>query len=239
MAEDEIVKHTKKVYSIWFSKEHNLLHKISEFLLEIIIIVFAVSISIWFHNRSEHAHQQTEVKQFLQGLKSDLNHDIGEIGSDRQSYVNQGIIFTYITKLGMKANPDQDTITKYQRYLFNTTELDPNDGRFQGFKSSGKIGNIENDSLQNDIMDLYEEDIPSLLSSSRMYISIKLKLLDFYFKNQKRLTDSTTNFLVLFKVDEARNLSGALGSTSEVVDRYDQCIQLMNKIIGEIDKQYN
>jgi hypothetical protein len=239
MAEDEIVKHTKKVYSIWFSKEHTILHKLSEFLLEIIIIVFAVSISIWFHNKSEHAHQQNEVKRFLQGLKSDLKQDIGEIGGDRLSYVNQGYIFTYISKLRMNEIPNKDTIIKYSNFLFNTTELDPNDGRFQGFKSSGKIGNIENDSLQNDIMDLYEEDIPMLLSSSRMYISIKLKLLDFYYKNQKRLTDSTTNYLDLFKIDEARNLCGSLSSTSQVIERYDKCVQLMNKIIREIDQQYN
>jgi hypothetical protein len=239
MAEDEIVKHTKKVYSIWFSKEHNILHKISEFLVEILIIVFAVSISIWFHNRSEHAHQQAEVKRFLQGLKSDLNQDIGEISNDMQSYMNQGKIFTYISNLRMNEIPNRDTIIKYRNFLFNTTELDPNDGRFQGFKSSGKIGNIENDSLQNDIMDLYEEDIPALLGSSRMYISIKLKLLDFYFKNQKRLTDSTTNYLDLFKYDEVRNLSGSLSGTSEVMERYNKCIQLMNKLIGEIDRQYD
>src|SRR4051812_19152197 len=47
MAELEVVKHTKKVYKIWNSKEHSFWHKAKEFLIEIFIIVFAVSLSIW------------------------------------------------------------------------------------------------------------------------------------------------------------------------------------------------
>ncbi len=70
MAEDEIIKHTKKIYKTWFNKEFPFWHKISEFLIEILIIVFAVTISIWFHNLSEHKHQQEDVKQFLVGFKS-------------------------------------------------------------------------------------------------------------------------------------------------------------------------
>ena len=63
----------RKLYKTWFSKEHSIWHKISEFLIEMCIIVFAVTISIWFHNLSEHRHQQEEVKQFLEGLKADLD----------------------------------------------------------------------------------------------------------------------------------------------------------------------
>ena len=76
MAEDEIAKHSRKIYKTWFNKELTIWHKISEFLIEMTIIVFAVSISIWFHNMSEHKHQQEEVKQFLTGLKADLTQDM-------------------------------------------------------------------------------------------------------------------------------------------------------------------
>jgi hypothetical protein len=54
MADQEIVKHTKKIYKVWHSKEHTFMQKFKEFLLEIFIIVFAVTLSIWFHNWSEH-----------------------------------------------------------------------------------------------------------------------------------------------------------------------------------------
>jgi hypothetical protein len=238
MAEDEIVKHTKKIYKTWFSKEFSIWHKISEFFIEIIIIVFAVSVSIWFHNRSEYAHQQQEVKSFMMGLKEDLSHDIVEMQEDKNSYHLQKAIFTYINQLKIKEPVSKDTLRKYNNWLFNTTELDPNDGRFQGFKSSGKIGTIENKELQNDIMDLYEEDIPALLGSSKMFVLIKVKFFEMFYSNLKRLTDSTTNIQAFLKTDQVYAISGSLASTEGVLARYMECENKMRKIIQEIDKEY-
>ncbi len=239
MAEDEIAKHSRKIYKTWFNKELTIWHKISEFLIEMTIIVFAVSISIWFHNMSEHKHQQEEVKQFLTGLKADLTQDIKEMENDKKSYQKQSEIFTYLRNLRKNQTPDKDTLNAYSNWLFNTTALNPNDGRFQGFKSSGKIGTIENDSLQNDIMDLYEENIPALLHSTESYIRIKTLFIDLLNKNSKRLTDSTDNRIEVIKTDESFNLCRALCRPDQVLERYDQCIQLMEKIIGRIDMEYN
>jgi len=58
MTELEVAEHGKKVIRLARSKEHSLLHKLREVLLEIAIIVFAVSISIWYHSMSEHRHEQ-------------------------------------------------------------------------------------------------------------------------------------------------------------------------------------
>jgi Family of unknown function (DUF6090) len=184
MAEDELVKHSRKIYKTWFNKELSIWHKISEFLIEMTIIVFAVSISIWFHNMSEHKHQQEEVKQFLTGLKADLMQDIKEMENDKESYQKQSAIFTYLSRLKKSQLPSRDTLNALSNWLTNTTTLNPNDGRFQGFKSSGKIGTIENDSLQNDIMDLYEENIPALLNSKYGYIRIKTIFLICWLKTQ-------------------------------------------------------
>jgi hypothetical protein len=238
MSEDEIAKHTKKIYKTWFNKEFSPWHKISEFFIEIIIIVFAVSVSIWFHNRSEYMHQQQDVKAFMLGLKSDLNQDIVEIEGDKKSYNFQKIIFTYFNQLKINEPVSSDTLRKYINWLFNTTELDPNDGRFQGFKSSGKIETIENKELQNDILDLYEENIPSLLMSTKMYVLIKMKFFDMFYNNLKRLTDSTTNIKTLLKSDGVFAISGSLGSPEGVLIRYNECENKMRKIIQEIDRQY-
>ncbi|HEX3767185.1 MAG TPA: DUF6090 family protein [Puia sp.] len=239
MAEDEIAKHSRKIYKTWFNKELTMWHKITEFLIEITIIVFAVSISIWFHNMSEHKKQQEEVRQFLTGLKADLQQDIKEMTNDMESYQKQGAIFTYLSKLKKDQTPNKDSLNANSNWLFNTTALNPNDGRFQGFKSSGKIGTIENDSLQNDIMDLYEEDIPALLHSTDSYIRIKTMFFDLLNKNSKRLTDSTDNRIDVIKSDESFNLCRSLSSPAQVIERYGQCIQLMQKIIGEIDREYS
>jgi hypothetical protein len=238
MAEEEIAKHTKKLYKTWFNKEFTIWHKISEFMIEIAIIVFAVTISIWFHNMSEHRHQQEDVKQFLEGLKSDLTADVAEMHNDIKSFENQRTLFNYLGSLKKSERPSKDTLHKYRNWLFNSTALNPNDGRFQGFKSSGKIGTIENKTLQNDIMDLYEEDIPMLLASTTSYNNTKLKLMDFLAENGKRLTDSTDNAIEILNADRTYYLSRALSTPEQALERYDNCIQLMTKIINEIDREY-
>jgi hypothetical protein len=239
MAEDEIVKHSKKIYKTWFSKELSIWHKISEFLIEMMIIIFAVTISIWFHNLSERRHQQEEVKQFLTGLKDDLTQDIKEMNDDKQSFVNQKIIFSYLASLKKNETPNRDTLNKYNNWLFNTTTLNPNDGRFQGFKSSGKIGTIENNKLQNDIMDLYEEDIPALLMSTGSYNTFKQEFFELILEDTKRLTDSTGNMIEVLRSDEVFNFAKSLSTPVQVIERYDRCIQQMKKIISEIDNEYN
>jgi hypothetical protein len=237
MAEQEVIKHTKKIYKIWNSKEHGIWHKIKEFLLEVFIIVFAVSLSIWFHNRSEHAHQQEEVQRFLFGLKSDLTRDLDEMRSDRESYLHQKATFSYIVSVKPGEAFQPDSVNKYKRYVFNNTALNPNNGRFEGFKSSGKIATIEDEVLQNDIMDFYQEDIVALLNSTNSYLNFKKKLVDFVFANGKRLTDSTIMNAVLMR-DEAQNICLALSTPDEVIIRYRNCIDKAKKIIAEIDKGY-
>lgn len=239
MAEQEVVKHTKKIFTLWGNKEHGFWHKCKEFLLEIIIIVFAVTLSIWLHGKSEHKHQQGDIKQFLLGLKSDLTSDLEEMKIDRESYQAQQATFTYITSIKLNEELNADSLRKYNSWIFNTTALHPNNGRFEGFKSSGKIGAIENKELQNDIMDLYQEDIVALLASTNAYITNKKKLFDYVVENRKRLTDSTSNLRTILAADEAQNICNSLQFADEVIERYDKCIAKMKKIIAEINKEYD
>jgi hypothetical protein len=238
MAEQEVIKHTKKVYKVWHSKEHSLWQKCKEFLLEIFIIVFAVTISIWFHNRSEQANQQENVKQFLLGLKSDLVNDVKEMQNDKQSYLLQQAAFEYIASVKMNQSLNEDSLNIHKRWIFNTTGLNPNNGRFEGFKSSGRIGLIENNELQNDIMDLYQEDIVSLLVTTNYYIDTKKKLFEYIYQNTRRLTDSTNNLGTILATDESENICSKLKSPKQVFERYDSCINKAKKIIKEIDQEY-
>src|SRR6478735_2902080 len=113
MAEQEVIKHTKKAYKVWSNNEHSVFYKIREFVIEIFIIVFAITISIWFHNRSEHSHQQQEAKEFLLGLKADLRNDITEMKADSLTFVQTDAAFKYITGIKYGELANNDSLEKY------------------------------------------------------------------------------------------------------------------------------
>jgi len=237
MAEQEVIKHTKKVFGIW--KTNNpIWHKISEFLLEIFIIIFAITISIYFHDRSVLKHQRYETKEFLLGLKQDLTTDIEEMNQDKSSFIQSEKAFHYITSRKIGEPLNADTIRKYNGYIFNTTGLVPNSGRFEGFKSAGKIGTIENKELQNNILDLYQENIPNLINSTNFYTSKKLGLFEYVNMNRKRITDSTSNLVSVLSSDPVYNICVSLTFVQEILNRYDTCINKMNRIISDINDQY-
>jgi hypothetical protein len=238
MAEQEVVKHTKKVYKVWTSKEHGIWHKVKEFLVEIFIIVFAISLSIWFHDRSEHAHQQKEVKEFLLGLKDDLTNDVKEMESDIEGYHRGSEAFKYINRLKMNRPVEKDSFRLYASSIFSVIDFLPNNGRFEGFKSSGKIGTIENISLQNDIMDFYQEEIPILFISTDYYTKGKNRLLEYIQRNQKRISDSSSNILQLFSNGEVYYICQSLTNPEPIYQQYGVCIQKMKKIISTIDSTY-
>ena len=237
MAEQEVIKHTKKVFGLWRT-DNPVWHKIAEFIIEIFIIVFAITVSIYFHDRSELSHQRHETKEFLLGLKDDLKTDIEEMNQDKNSFTQSQKAFNYITNRKLNESLNPDTIGHYYTWIFNTTGLVPNSGRFEGFKSSGKIGTIENKNLQNNIMDLYQENIPNLINSTNFYTSKKQSLFEYVNMNKKRLTDSTTNLVAVLSSDPAFNICVNLTFVQEILDRYDTCINKMKAIIGDIGRQY-
>ncbi|MBT1706110.1 DUF6090 family protein [Chryseosolibacter indicus] len=239
MAELEVVKHTKKVYHI-FGNDSPVFEKVKEFVIEILIIVFAVSITIWFHDLAEHRHQQKEVKGFLVGLKNDLANDLKEIRSDRQGYQYQQAAFKFFREMNPDAPGTVDSLEKYTNAIFNKVELVQNNGRFEGFKSSGKIGNIEDKKLQNDILDLYQELIPSLLSTTQLYNNQKDRLI-ILIEEKARFDQALKRMDIteVMELDQAKIISSSLMFfPAEIVNRYDLCIARMNEIVKTIDETY-
>jgi len=133
MAEQEVIKHTKKVFKIWGSKEHSIWHKVQEFLIEIFIIVFAISLSIWFHNWSEHRSEQKQVKTFLLGLKHDIGEDISETKSIIAKYKQDDTIYNYMSRFSKDWRPKKDSIDLCVSVLHSNYFLRPKISRFNGF----------------------------------------------------------------------------------------------------------
>jgi len=78
MAEQEVIKHLKHAVDVARSRRP-WTDKLQEILLENVIIVFAVSLSIWLHNWAESRKDRDEERDFLLGLKQDLQADMQEM----------------------------------------------------------------------------------------------------------------------------------------------------------------
>jgi hypothetical protein len=166
--QDEIKKHSKKVIKAMKNTEHSGIDKIKEIGIEISIIIFAVSFSIWLHTWSEHRHQQEEVKDFLADLKEDLKSDIESQIAAKNVHLKTIENFSYIINL---SEEEYDSLRGGKdSSLFRTNLSDkmnsfPNiwfksrSGNYEGFKSSGKIGFIENKKLKKLILEYYEQEV--------------------------------------------------------------------------------
>lgn len=237
MAELEVAKSTKKIITTAKSKEEPFWGKFKKISLEILIIMFAVSLSIGLHSLSEARHEQHEVKVFLTGLRKDLKKDREEMSDDISGYETQRRAFQYLSKLekGQSANPDSMKV--YAQDLTTFTGFMGNRGRYEGFKSSGKILFIEDDDLQNNILDLYEESIPVLTQGTNFYKNEKLKLNDFIIE---RTTDFPNgNLAMVLGSDQVKNRSNMyLASVEHIIGNYKECISKIDEIITGINKHY-
>ncbi len=226
------------MYTLWHSEESGWKEKVKKAVTEVFIIVFGVSISIWLNDERAYFVQQRDVKAFLQGLKSDLTYDIAEMNKDIMSYQGQKATFEFISSIKKGGKIERAEFVKHDDWLLSSTRLFQNNGRFEGFKSSGKISSIEDPQLQTAIMDLYQEDIPILLNSTDGYLDSKKYFLDFIVKNRKRTSDTTSNLLEILTYDEAFFISQRLSETDEVIERYSTCINKMEFIVAKINKLY-
>ena len=237
MAELEVAKSTKKIIETAKDKEKSLWHKIKEMALEIGIIIFAVSLSIAFHSWSEARHEQHQVHVFLKGVRIDLMKDMGEMNEDIKAYKNQKKAFHYLGNIPKGQTANSDSLKLFAPYFYNFTGYGGNTGRYEGFKSSGKIGFIENDDLQNSILDLYEEKIPRLTISTDFYKTQKLKFADYITDNT--LDYPSGNITKVMASNPVKNRSQIyLSSVNQIISNYESCTEQMKEIVKVIDAEF-
>ena len=59
--QEEVAKHTEKIYKAIKNNEHGFGEKVREIAIEIGIIVFAVTLSIWLHSWSDQDRKSTRL----------------------------------------------------------------------------------------------------------------------------------------------------------------------------------
>ena len=233
--QEEVQKHTQRIYKAAKNKEHTLGDKVKEILIEIFIIVFAVTLSISLHSWSEHKHQQEEVKVFLENLKNDLQNDAKSIDIEKEAYKKSNMDYEKILAL----TPHQlDSIYKSKNKVeFPIYSHGPkmNIGNFEGFKSSGKIGYIEDEKLKQKILNYYQIYVPAINEVDKYYNDFLFKCFDKMIENadkseQEMYADPKFKKTVEFLVKLGKNN----------IRVYDQNTRpLTIELIKEIEKELN
>jgi hypothetical protein len=241
MAEEEIAKHTKKIYRTLKNKEDSWLHKLKEIIVEILIIVFAVSISIWFHNWSDRIHEREEEKEFLTGLQKDLKGDLVNLNESLQFYRYALAGTHYFIAIGNGAPINKDSVNKFNNVFFSSTDLEPHTSRYEGLKGSNSFGIIENKELLNDIIDLHESIFTRINTLDRYYHDdISNKMVPFISTRVVLSANgASSNGKELAQTSEMRILMMTMNGyiRGNILDAHQAAIAKCNQISMEIDKE--
>ena len=238
MAEDEIIKHTKAAYKAFKDPEKDWIHKLKEVLLEVLIIVFAVSISIWFHNWSESIKDHNEEKEFLKGLKGDIQADLKEMNSDRAVLRKGFLAVRYFEKVGVGQVLNKDSVNKNIWIFFSQAQINPRIGRYEALKASGRFDIITNKKLQYDIIDLYQKSFPQIFRLNAFMNSVIADKVDPYISDYISFDNKgASNVQIMLRKPKMRFLLLQCEGFKNSIDAYSEGIGKGNEIIKQIDKE--
>ncbi|HVX24933.1 MAG TPA: hypothetical protein VHB70_01225 [Parafilimonas sp.] len=240
MPEHDFNKHSKAIVNTIKAPGKNWKEKLGDILIDVAIIVFGITLSLMVERWRENVHERSIEKKFLLGLRVDLQNDIQQLQSDSATYHDLYKGWHYLRNAGMhKIALNRDSAIEYENTLTNTTEFIPNNNRFEALKSSGQFNVIENDSLQNLILDLYQNRIASLKLTTSYITNFKTQqLLPFLSKNMRYNVDNTNNFQQVVEMPEMQNYLLFGGFGQEAMERYHGIIDESKKIIEMINQQY-
>jgi len=240
MAEEEMVmKHTKAAYEALKTPKMNWKHKLKEIMLEIVIIVFAVSISIWFHNWSERLKDRKEEKEFLTSLKKDLQDDKNEMINDRSGFIQvlQGIYYFQMIGKGLTLN--KDSLNHYQWCFFGSAQINPRISRYEALKGSGKLDIVANIELLKNITELYQKNFPLVILKNQRFNSLRENFVTPFIEDHLQLDikGEGTNWQEILQMPKMRLLLFQESGISDNIKAYSEGIDKINEILEQINKE--
>ncbi|MDC8756543.1 hypothetical protein [Janthinobacterium fluminis] len=237
MADQEIAKHTKNVFSLVPHKEYSVWHKVREIAQEILIIVFAVTFSIWLYGAGEHYREQQQVKTFLLGVKRDLQSDLVRINEVIVHNRSVDANFRYLAALDTATPPTRGQLDAAIQQAYATLHFTPQLSRYDGFKSGGKLSNIEDDALLEKLVALYQHNVKLIDLSESAWN----KLHDDFIAYIDAGTDAAgagDPRQKLLAAPKGRRILSALQASQQRYDRYQAYADLGKQIIKDIELAY-
>ena len=241
MAEDEIIqKHAKAAYKSWRDPDKKWMHKLKEILVEVLIIVFAVTVSIWLHGWAESRKDHKEEKEFYRGLETDLKADVQEMVSDRDFLKNTLHQAIYMLRAGKGATADTDSLMIYSSIFFTQVQINPRISRFEALKGSGKLDIIEDKKKLINITELYQKIFPNIFRTNETFNALTMDKMAPSLSEVAQV-DSSGKLVNIKQVLHASKLQLQLmqlrGSTENCITAYTTGIEKANEIIKEIEEE--
>jgi hypothetical protein len=128
-----------------------------------------------------------------------------------------------------KGEVPDSILHRYFNYSLVVTTL--NNARYEGFKSSGKLGNMENDSLREAILIYYQQTAPNLAYHEGLANMLQQRLLDYQIDKSDV---SINDFLAATKAKALLQISSE--NLHQSLDAYDRSINQVKTIIKQIDQ---
>jgi hypothetical protein len=171
-----------------------------------------------------------EANKFLLELKEDLKNDAALLKENEGTAKKLDDDFKYILSL-KKGNLSDNVIGPHTDVDF--LGINFNVGRYEGFKSSGKIGTIENDALKNKILAYYQQTIPNLILKANFINAEHTKILDVSRNDIGNL--SLNEFLITKKMHLMYTFLEY--NYRAAVTNYAETVNQINEMVAEIDKE--
>jgi hypothetical protein len=160
MSEEKILQHASKAVHAVSNKESGWKKRVKEFSLEILIIIVGVSITLAFHNWNERVHEKKIAKEFLTGVRGDLQQTYDGLKKSVIGYETTVGYFDTVWNQILTNKVNSEYVDTASHNLIHSSFFQYNNARFESFKASGYLKLIENADLQNKITGLYSAELP-------------------------------------------------------------------------------
>ena len=160
MSEEKIIQHSQKAVDLLKNKSKTIKEKILGFLEEIVIIMIAVSLTLAFHNWNDRRNEREIERNFLIGIKQDLLTDAANIQGGIKQFEPTVNYYDTVWQQVNSHRIDTARIDAGSDALLNSMYFGFDGSRFEGFKSSGYLRLISNETLLKDLMQLYSTGLP-------------------------------------------------------------------------------
>jgi hypothetical protein len=237
--EHEIADHTKKALRAIKDHDKSLWGKTKEIILEVLIIVFAVTFAAFIERTREHYKEKAEAKEFVVGLKGDIANAISTLKTSESDIDSMRSSYSFLAQLKSSSIDSVVKATKHSNFSISKFDTHLTNGRYDGFKSSGKIQTIEDDSLRNNILKFYEEDVPFVDFSEGVFNANQVRLEDYVLNNANNGSQTLKGLLTLLTTYKCRMIfTFSLGYSDAVLKGYSAALKQAEKVQAEIDKVY-